>query len=34
MQKLRYRCRLYPTPDQPIALAQAFGWARVVCNDA
>ena len=34
VQKLRYRCRLYPTPDQPIALAQAFGWARVVCNDA
>lgn len=30
--KLRYR--LYPTPGQQIALAQTFGCARVVWNDA
>ncbi|MGJ7907539.1 RNA-guided endonuclease InsQ/TnpB family protein [Actinopolyspora sp. H202] len=32
--RLRYRYRLYPTPGQRIALAQAFGNARVVYNDA
>ena len=31
---LRYRYRLYPTPGQGIAPAQAFGCARVVWNDA
>jgi len=31
---LRYSYRLYPTPDQQIALARAFGCARVVFNDA
>lgn len=31
---LRYRFRLYPTASQRIALAQAFGCARVVFNDA
>ena len=30
---LRYRFRLYPTPSQRIALARAFGCARVVFND-
>jgi putative transposase len=30
---LRYNFRLYPTPGQRIALAQAFGCARVVFND-
>ena len=34
VQKLRYRHRLYPAAGQPIALAQAFGWARVAWNDA
>ena len=34
MQKLRYRYRLYPHPHQQAALAQAFGCARVVWNDA
>jgi putative transposase len=32
--QLRYRYRLYPTPDQREALARAFGCARVVFNDA
>ncbi|WP_245775543.1 RNA-guided endonuclease InsQ/TnpB family protein [Saccharopolyspora flava] len=32
--KLRYRFRLYPTPGQQASLAQAFGCARVVFNDA
>ncbi|SFT82263.1 putative transposase [Actinopolyspora lacussalsi subsp. righensis] len=32
--QLRYRYRLYPTPGQRRALAQAFGNARVVFNDA
>ncbi|WP_240795052.1 helix-turn-helix domain-containing protein, partial [Rhodococcus zopfii] len=32
--QLRYRYRLYPTPGQQNALAQAFGCARVVFNDA
>ncbi|MEV5748570.1 helix-turn-helix domain-containing protein [Actinoallomurus sp. NPDC052308] len=31
--QLRYAYRLYPTPEQRIALAQAFGCARVVFND-
>src|SRR6516165_7169658 len=30
---LRYNYRLYPTPGQRIALAKAFGCARVVFND-
>jgi len=30
---LRYNYRLYPTPGQRVALAQAFGCARVVFND-
>ncbi|MER5227918.1 RNA-guided endonuclease InsQ/TnpB family protein [Streptomyces flaveus] len=32
--QLRYGFRLYPTPGQRIALARAFGCARVVFNDA
>ncbi|MEV0704692.1 RNA-guided endonuclease TnpB family protein [Saccharopolyspora sp. NPDC050389] len=32
--QLRYAFRLYPTPGQQIALAQSFGCARVVFNDA
>jgi putative transposase len=32
--RLRYRYRLYPAPGQQIALAKAFGCARVVFNDA
>ncbi|MFE6924697.1 RNA-guided endonuclease InsQ/TnpB family protein [Nocardia sp. NPDC057663] len=32
--QLRYRYRVYPTPGQQIALAQAFGCARVAFNDA
>ncbi|MEV5747181.1 transposase [Actinoallomurus sp. NPDC052308] len=32
--QLRYAYRLYPTPAQSIALARAFGCARVVFNDA
>jgi putative transposase len=32
--RLRYRYRLYPAPGQQIALARAFGCARVVFNDA
>jgi putative transposase len=31
---LRYSYRLYPTPGQRVALAKAFGCARVVYNDA
>jgi len=31
---VRYRYRLRPTPGQQMALAQAFGCARVVYNDA
>jgi putative transposase len=31
---LRYNYRLYPAPRQQIALARAFGCARVVFNDA
>ncbi|WP_149264658.1 RNA-guided endonuclease TnpB family protein [Actinomadura sp. K4S16] len=31
--QLRYNYRLYPTPGQQIALARAFGCARVVFND-
>ncbi|WP_067668553.1 RNA-guided endonuclease InsQ/TnpB family protein [Nocardia miyunensis] len=31
--QLRYNFRLYPTPGQQVALAQAFGCARVVFND-
>ncbi|MFD4402573.1 RNA-guided endonuclease InsQ/TnpB family protein [Nocardia sp. NPDC058499] len=31
--QLRYNFRVYPTPVQRIALAQAFGCARVVYND-
>ncbi|WP_046469523.1 RNA-guided endonuclease InsQ/TnpB family protein [Allosalinactinospora lopnorensis] len=31
--RLRYRYRLYPTPGQCVALARAFGYARVVFND-
>ena len=31
--RLRYGYRLYPTPGQQQALAQAFGCARVVFND-
>ncbi len=32
--QLRYNYRVYPTPGQRIALAKAFGCARVVFNDA
>src|SRR5919109_170085 len=32
--QLRYAYRLDPTPGQRIALAKAFGCARVVFNDA
>lgn len=32
--KSRYQYRIYPTPRQKIALAQTFGCARVVWNDA
>jgi putative transposase len=32
--KQRYRYRLYPHPHQQLALARAFGCARVVWNDA
>src|SRR6516164_11070347 len=32
--QVRYRYRLYPSPDQEQALARAFGCARVVFNDA
>src|SRR5262252_5377453 len=32
--QLRYNYRLYPVPGQQIALARAFGCARVVFNDA
>jgi putative transposase len=32
--RLRYNYRLYPAPRQEIALARAFGCARVVFNDA
>ncbi|MGW4477920.1 RNA-guided endonuclease InsQ/TnpB family protein [Rhodococcus triatomae] len=32
--QLRYQYRLYPTPGQQNKLAQAFGCARVVYNDA
>ena len=32
--RLRYNYRLYPAPGQEIALARAFGCARVVFNDA
>ncbi len=32
--RLRYTYRLYPTPGQRVALAKAFGCARVVFNDA
>src|ERR1700752_353124 len=31
--QLRYNYRLYPTPGQRLALARAFGCARVVFND-
>ncbi|GAB2443312.1 RNA-guided endonuclease TnpB family protein [Nocardia tengchongensis] len=31
--QLRYNFRVYPTPGQQIALAKAFGCARVVYND-
>jgi IS605 OrfB family transposase len=31
--QLRYRFRLYPTPGHRVALARAFGCARVVFND-
>ena len=30
----RYRYRIYPHPHQQMALARAFGCARVVWNDA
>jgi putative transposase len=33
-QRYRYRYRLYPHPHQQMALAKAFGCARVVWNDA
>ncbi|MER6103501.1 helix-turn-helix domain-containing protein, partial [Streptomyces sp. NPDC001832] len=32
--QLRYSFRLYPSAGQRTALAQAFGCARVVYNDA
>jgi putative transposase len=32
--QLRYSYRLYPSPGQQVALARAFGCARVVFNDA
>jgi putative transposase len=31
---VRYRYRIYPAPGQQMALARAFGCARVVYNDA
>ncbi|GIL28094.1 RNA-guided endonuclease InsQ/TnpB family protein [Actinocatenispora comari] len=31
--QLRYNFRVYPTPDQQVELAKAFGCARVVFND-
>ena len=31
--QLRYNFRIYPTPGQRMALAKAFGCARVVFND-
>ncbi|HEY9390633.1 MAG TPA: helix-turn-helix domain-containing protein [Mycobacteriales bacterium] len=31
--QLRYNFRLNPTPAQQVALARAFGCARVVFND-
>ena len=31
--QLRYRFRLYPTPGHRVALARAFGCARVVFNE-
>src|SRR5690554_1840469 len=31
--QLRYNFRIYPTPGQRMALAKAFGCARVVYND-
>ncbi len=31
--KLRYNFRIYPTPGQRMALARAFGCARVVYNE-
>nr|WP_245780013.1 transposase [Actinopolyspora righensis] len=34
LMQLRYRYRIYPSDDQRQALAQAFGNARVVYNDA
>jgi putative transposase len=34
VMQLRYNFRLYPDPGHRIALAQAFGCARVVFNDA
>lgn len=34
MASLRYSYRIYPTPEQRIALAQTFGCVRVVWNDA
>jgi len=34
MTKLRYSYRLYPTPEQRVALAQTFGCVRVAWNDA
>jgi putative transposase len=33
VMRLRYSYRLYPTPGQQVALARAFGCARVVFND-
>ena len=32
--RLRYNYRLYPAAEQQVALARAFGCARVVFNDA
>ena len=32
--QLRYNFRLYPSAGQQVALARAFGCARVVFNDA
>ena len=34
MVQLRYNYRIFPTPAQSMALAKAFGCARVVFNDA
>lgn len=31
---IRYRYRVYPTPDQQVLIGQLFGCVRVAYNDA